>query len=199
MTALLPTLVYIHIIWRLRQWNAEVSARLEGLIGFGIQMYGRAGFGDMPLKSDWPLIIGKHAKSEARLCHIYIYIYVYLQRKMHEFRWITIFGSWVRRFSNNLANRFTNDPKMVIHGNECIILFLVRYFMSRTHSSAKNNYRSLISPLLLRTVFSYLALWHHHSLSVTSRECGVLTFWCHIRRFLFLHAQIGTKAIFTSE
>ena len=30
---------------------------------------------------------------------------------------------------------------------------------------------------------------------VMSRECGLLTWWRHIRR-LFLHAQIGTKAIF---
>ena len=38
----------------------------------------------------------------------------------------------------------------------------------------------------------------HHCWSVTSRECGTLALWRHIRR-LFLHAQIGGKAIFTSE
>ena len=31
----------------------------------------------------------------------------------------------------------TSDPKIVIHGNECIILFLTRYFMSWTHNPAK--------------------------------------------------------------
>ena len=67
---------------------------------------------------------------------------------MHELPWITIFGSRVRRFANNfhewrshewksLANRITSDPKIVIHGNECIILFLTRYLMSWTHLSAK--------------------------------------------------------------
>ena len=66
------------------------------------------------------------------------------------------------------------------------------------HDSAKNNYRSLISPLSLRTVFSDLVLWHHHGWSVTSRECWVLALWRHIHR-LFLHVQIGAKAIFTSE
>ena len=86
-------------------------------------------------------------------------------------------------------------PKIVIHGNECIILFLTRYFISRAHSSATNNHRSLIS---LRTVFSDLTLWRHHSWSVTSRECEALALWRHIRR-LFLHVQIGAKAIFTSE
>ena len=35
-------------------------------------------------------------------------------------------------------------------------------------------------------------------LSVTSRERKALALWRHIRR-LFLHAQIGTKAIFTSD
>ena len=46
--------------------------------------------------------------------------------------------------------------------------------------------------------FSDLVLWRHHSWSVTSRECRTLALWRHIRR-LFLHAQIGAKAIFTSE
>ena len=37
--------------------------------------------------------------------------------------------------------------KMVIRVNECIISFLTCYFMSWTHNTAKNNYRSLIAPL----------------------------------------------------
>ena len=98
----------------------------------------------------------------------------------------------------SLANRLTSDPKIVIQGNECIILFLTRYFMSWTHNSAKNNYRSLISPLSLRTALSALVLWRHHSWSQTSHERTALALWRHIRRLL-LHAQIGAKAIFTSE
>ena len=46
----------------------------------------------------------------------------------------------------------------------------------------QNNYRSLISPLSLRKVFSDLVLWRHHSWSVTSRECRTLALWRHIRR-----------------
>ena len=30
----------------------------------------------------------------------------------------------------SLPNRFTSDKKIVIHGSECIISFLTRYFMS---------------------------------------------------------------------
>ena len=33
----------------------------------------------------------------------------------------------------SLANHLTSDQKIVIHGNECIILFLTRYFMTLTH------------------------------------------------------------------
>ena len=33
--------------------------------------------------------------------------------------------------------QITSDPKTVIHGNECIILFLTRYLMSWTHNSDK--------------------------------------------------------------
>ena len=130
-------------------------------------------------------------------------------RIMHELPWITIFGSRVRRFANDfhewrshewksLANRITSDPKIVIHGNECIILFLTRYLMSWTHNSAENNHRSLVSQLSPRTIVSGLALWRHRSGSVTSREREILALWRHICR-LFLHAQIGAKAIFTSE
>ena len=98
----------------------------------------------------------------------------------------------------SLANRLTRDPKIVIHGNEWIILFLTRYFMSWTQFCEKNIHRSLISQLSPRMVVSDLALWRHHSWSVTSRESEILALWHHICR-LFLHAQIGAKAIFTSE
>ena len=121
--------------------------------------------------------------------------------------WVTVnndFWSRVGWFANDfhewksLANHLTSDQKIVIHGNECIILFLARYFISWTHSSATNNHRSLISPLSLGTVFSDLTLWRHNSWSVASREREALALWRHFRR-LFLHAQIGAKAIFTSE
>ena len=120
---------------------------------------------------------------------------------MHELSWITIFWSRVRWFANDwqsLANHLTSDRKIVIHGNERIILFLTRYFMSWTHNSATNDHRSPISPLSLRTVFSDLILWRHHIWSVTSRERETLALGRHIRQ-LFLHAQIGAKTIFTSE
>ena len=94
---------------------------------------------------------------------------------------------WFCHEWKSLANRVTSDPKVVIHGNECIILFLARYFISWTPNSATINYPSLISALSLRTVFSDLVLWRHHSWFVTSRERRVLALWHHIRR-LFLHA-----------
>ena len=143
---------------------------------------------------------------------------------MHELPWITIFGhSWGdlpmiftsdevtsenRWFANDfhewqshhwksLANNLTIDQKILIHGNECIILFLTRYFTSLTHHFATNNHRSLISPLSLRTVLSELTLWRHHDWSVTSDECDALALWPYFS--IFLDAQIGTNAIFTSE
>ena len=98
----------------------------------------------------------------------------------------------------SLPNRLTSDKKFVIHGNECIILFLTHYFMSWTHKSATNYHRALISPLLPRAAFSDRALWRHHNWSVMSCEREILVLWRHIC-LLSLHAQIGTKAIFTSE
>ena len=88
---------------------------------------------------------------------------------MRELPLLAISGTRVRRFANNfrkwrshewklLANRFTSDPKIVIHSNEYVILFLTRYCMSSARNSAKNNYRSQISPLSLGTGIFHL--WH---------------------------------------
>ena len=82
---------------------------------------------------------------------------------------------------NHWQNRLTSDPNIVIHGNECIILFLTCYFMSWTHNSAKNNYRLLISPLWLRTAFSDLVvttvdLWRHTN--VRHWHCDVIFAYC---------------------
>ena len=108
------------------------------------------------------------------------------------------FHEWRSHELKSLPNSLRSDKKIVIHGNECIILFLTRYFMSWTHKSAKNYHRALISPLLPRAAFYDRALWHHNHWSVTSWELYILVLWRHIRR-LSLHAQIGAKAIFTSE
>ena len=66
-----------------------------------------------------------------------------IYRIMHELPWITILRSWVRRFDNNfhewrmkiIGKSHHERPKIVIHGNECIILFLTRYFVSWTQFS----------------------------------------------------------------
>ena len=83
---------------------------------------------------------------------------------MHELLRIAILGAWVMWFANNchewrchdwksFTNRTTSDKKIVIHGNKYIIVFLTRYFVvSWKHNSTKDNHRSLISPLSLRTV-----------------------------------------------
>ena len=53
------------------------------------------------------------------------------------------FHEWRSQEWKPLANHLTSDQKIVIHGNECIILFLTRY-ISWTHRSPTNNHRSLI-------------------------------------------------------
>ena len=148
---------------------------------------------------------------------------------MHELPWITIFGSRVRRFANDFHEwrRTVNNDfwvtseaicqwfSLVTSENHWQIASLVTqkslftvtnvlfYFLHAilcpgTNNSAKNHHRSLISQLSPRTAFSDFALWRHHSWSVTSREREILALWRHICR-LFLHVQIGAKAIFTSE
>ena len=73
---------------------------------------------------------------------------------MHELPWITFWGhEWgdlpaifTSDEVTSQSNRIMSDPKIVIRGNECIILFLTHYLMSCTHNFTKKNYRSLISP-----------------------------------------------------
>ena len=111
--------------------------------------------------------------------------------------WVTVnndFLSRVRWFGNDfhewpLPIRLTSDKKIVIHGNECIILFLTCYFMSWTHKSAKNYYRALVSPLLPRGAFSDRALWRttidlwRHA-NEKYWYCDVIFVYCHCMRKL---------------
>ena len=99
--------------------------------------------------------------------------------------WITIFWSRVRWFGNDfqewrshewksLANHLTSDQNIIIHGNECIILFLAHYFMSWAHSFAKSIVDRSFRHCRQGRFFSALALWRHHNWSVMSREREIL-------------------------
>ena len=108
--------------------------------------------------------------------------------------WVTVnndIWSRVRWFANDFhvwrshewkssANHLTSDHKIVVLGNECIILFLTHYYMSWTHHSAANKHRSIISPLSLWTVFSDLTLWRRHSWSITSHERDARHWHCDV-------------------
>ena len=73
------------------------------------------------------------------------------------------------------------------------------YFISYTVFYILNTpFRYKQSSVAHFAIVADLTLWRHHSWSVTSREREALVLWRHIRR-LFLHAQIGAEAIFTSE
>ena len=106
------------------------------------------------------------------------------------------FHEWRSYGWKSLANHFTIDEKSLFTVMNVLFYFL-RAISSPEHNSAINH-QSRSSPLSIRTVFSEVAFWRHHGWSVTSRESEVLALWRHIPR-LFLHAQIGTTAIFTSE
>ena len=121
-----------------------------------------------------------------------IFFFQYTQKtpfSTHELPWITIFVTgeairqWFSRVTKSpaqiIAESLQGWRKIVIKDNESIMLFLIRYFVSWKHYSAKNNDRSLISPLSLRTVFSELELWRHHSLI-----CDVIFVDCSFMRKL---------------
>ena len=70
------------------------------------------------------------------------------------------FGARVRRFANEnhrqIASRVTQKSLLTV--TNALFYFLYAIICLETHSFAKNNNRSLISPLSPKAVFSDLAL-----------------------------------------
>ena len=56
-------------------------------------------------------------------------------------RFANDFHSWLRHSWKSLANRLTRDPKFVIHGNSCIILYI---FMGIILCSTPNHYLNMM-------------------------------------------------------
>ena len=145
---------------------------------------------------------------ETMMCAVCLFVFLW---DIKNNAWVAVNKDFVNKWSH-LPMIFASDKvssenhwqstsqviKNVIHGNECFILFLTCYLMSWRHNSAKKNRCLFLSPLSPRKIFSDLALWHHHDWSVWCHSNARLALWHHICR-LFLHAQIGTNAIFTSE
>ena len=112
--------------------------------------------------------------------------------------WISTFysGDWAMII---VTESLHEGQKRSIHCNPYDILFLTRYFCpTPAFTTAKT-----IIGCSFRHFYqgpSFLT-WHCDVTtvqSVKSLEREVLALWRHIRR-LFLHAQIGANAIFTSE
>ena len=56
-------------------------------------------------------------------------------------RFANDFHSWLRHSWKLLANRLTRDPKIVIHGNSCIILYILICYED-IHKSKKQLFQS---------------------------------------------------------
>ena len=76
--------------------------------------------------------------------------------------------------------------KIIIHGSECIILFLTSYFMPWTHNSTINNNQLLILQWWPRMVCSDLELWRHTTVDLwrqmNARYCDVKFVDCFCTR-----------------
>ena len=108
--------------------------------------------------SDWWLFSKKLCVKDIKLC--------VRNKIIHSLPWITIFGSLVMRFTNDfhswlrhswksLANRLTRDPKIVIHGNSCIILYIFGAWCSIwliVRSSAHVHLPSGLQPIISMTI-----------------------------------------------
>ena len=77
---------------------------------------------------------------------------------------------WRNHERKSLANLITKDQNIVMHGNECII-----YVLHVILYSAKNNHRSLISPLSPRTAFRFLSTCSSSSSSTSSSNSNFIS------------------------
>ena len=134
---------------------------------------------------------------------------------IHSLSRITIFGSFVKRFANDfhswlrhswksLANRFTNDPNivinrlihdMVIHGNQCIILYTHLNHLIKMHSKpvrliAGVTPRANTDPLYSVLHIISLKSFHIYAISLCLYKCsnGMLTELC---ANMFTHIDEG--------
>ena len=112
------------------------------------------------------------------------------QEEIKNNAWVTVNNNFFGHEWGDLPMIFTSDEvtsenhwqitswvtkKIVIHGNECIILFLTCCFIFWTYRSAANNDRSLISPLSLGTVIT-VDLWRH--MNARHWHCDVIFVDC---------------------
>ena len=115
---------------------------------------------------------------------------------------VTIFGSRVCRFANNfhewrshewklLANRITSDPKSLFMVTNVFFYFLRAILCPWTHDIAD-------FAIVARDGLFWFSNVTSLQLFCDVTRMRVTGMWRHIRR-LFLHAQIGAKAIFASE
>ena len=121
--------------WALRKTQTDLITWLEvkGKRGF-VKVRLRTAFGWILLLTLFGAIQNKHALLPVVGFPLWIRDGRKTYRIMHELSWITIF--FVE----------CGYLPIVVHGYDCIILFRKRYFLSWTHSYAKNNHRSFISP-----------------------------------------------------
>ena len=81
-------------------------------------------------------------------------------------RFANDFHSWLRHSRKSLANRLTPDPKMVIHGNSCIILYISSDLALGYHSFAPN--LQYVSPWNWLRIFPVFQFWASRSWVVKS-------------------------------
>ena len=107
------------------------------------------------------------------------------------------FHEWQSHVWKSSANHITSDQNSLFTVTNVLVYLLHTVFVLNTQFRKKQSSIAHFA-IVARTVSSDLALWRHHSRSVTSRESDVIALRRHIRR-LFLYAQIGANAMFTSE
>ena len=140
-------------------------------------------FGMQPFTETINLTSHAHTKIinsvfHTHLAYIIKYVITNSPENIKNNAWVTVNNEfWVTSGAicqwKSFANRITSDPKIVIHGSKCIIIFLTRYFMSLEHS------------ILLKTIID-------RSFRNCRQGRSFLTSHCDVTRVdLWRHANAG--------
>ena len=183
----------MYLLWNCPQMN--VTGSYWWCVNFG-SGYGLVPLGNKPLPE--PLLADHN--HFFNLCQAR-YIRFQSDRDIKNNAWVTVnndffvtseaIRQWFSRVTKSRVKIIAESPhewqKIVIHGNECIVLFLTRYFMSWTHKSAiiERSFRHCCQgrPFLTEHCdVTTIDLWRHANAKYW--YCDVIFVYCHCTRKL---------------
>ena len=107
-------------------------------------------------------------------------------------RFTNDFHSWFRHSRKSLANRLTRDPKIVIHGNSCIILYFLNWPIFGIKYQGQEVFVFTFNDHVANRLIDYWSkIWHYLTPCCSNGGSSILwTFAFEINPFKDFEAQV---------